>query len=208
MRRTRTITKALTITLAVLVLVTTTRADSYSTFTTTKYYSADRRFYVEVTPKRLATLYRVDSRRPRRQWSRVLPALPDRLLVSNDGTRVAIVDRYYGNGGNPEMPAVVLLNETGSEIASHKLAEVANLSKVITSTSAAHWYSKVAFSSDESDLLIDTIVAKREPALCTRINSSEESDDCSRSIPYEQLRFRIANGELISRTNIAVAGER
>jgi hypothetical protein len=125
------------------------------------------------------------------------------LLVANNGKRVAVIDRYYGNARDPNVPAVILLNETGNEIARYRLAEVAHLSRVITTTSSAHWYSMVAFSSDESHLIIDTIVAKRDRATCTRVNSPEEADDCSRSIPYEQLRFRIANGELISRTNIA-----
>jgi hypothetical protein len=88
MRRARINIKALTVTLAVLILVTSTRADTYITFTTMRYYSANRRYYVEVTPKRRATLYRAGSRRPTRQWIRVLPELPERLLVTNDGKRV------------------------------------------------------------------------------------------------------------------------
>lgn len=203
MRRTRIIVEALTVTLAFLILVTSTRADTYSTFTTRRYYSANRRYYVEVTPKRRATLYRVGSRRPRRQWIRVLPALPQRLLVANDGSRVAMIDRYYGNASDPNVPALILYNERGNEIVRYRLADVANLSKVITTTSSAHWYSTVAFSSDESYLIIDTIVAKHDPAACTRVNSPEDAADCYRSVPYEQLRFRIANGELSSRTNIA-----
>lgn len=208
MRRAR-IIEALALSLALLAVVTSTRADTYSTFETTRYFSANGHYFVEVTPKQQATLYLYGSRRSRRQWSRVLPALPGRLLVSNDGKRVAIVDRYYGNGGDPDMPAVILLNETGSEIVRYRLAEVANLPKVMSTTSAAHWYSKVEFSPDESDLLIETMAGKRDPAACTRINSSEQADDCLRSAPYEQLRFRMSDGELISRTNIAsTAGER
>lgn len=203
MRRARIVAEALTITLALLVLVTSARADTYSTFTTRRYYSTNRHYFVEVTPERRASLYRVDSRQPRRQWTGILPALPGRLLVANDGSRVAVIDRYYGNARDPNMPAVVLLNGTGKEIARYRLSEVADLSRVLTTTSSAHWYSTVAFTPNEDYLIIDTIVAKRDRATCTRVNSAEEADDCFKSTPYEQLRFGTADGKLISRTNIA-----
>ena len=195
--------KALTITLAFLVLVTSARADTYSAFTTRRYYSTNRRYFVEVTAKRRATLYRVDSRGSRSQWTGILPALPGRLLVANDGSRVAVIDRYYGNARDPNIPAVILLNGRGNEIANYRLADVADLSTVVTTTSSAHWYSTVTFTPDGNYLIIDTLVAKRDRATCMRVNSPEEADDCSKSTPYEQLRFSTADGKLISRTNIA-----
>lgn len=186
--------------LTLLLIVTSTRADTYSTFVRTEYYSANREYFVVVTDRELATMYRVESRGPRRLWVHVLPQLPDHLLVTNDGSRVALIDRYYGNGGNPNLPAVVWFNEKGNEIARHRLADLADLSKVIETTSASHWYSKVAFTPDESALVIDTIVAKRHPATCMHVNSAAEADDCGRSIPHEQLRFETASGKLASRT--------
>ena len=188
------------LTLALLVLVTSTRADTYSTFVRTEYYSANREYFVVVTERQLATMYRVESRGPRRLWIHVLPQLPERLLVTNDGSRVALIDRYYGNAGNPNMPAVIWFNEHGNEIARHQLADVADLSRVNETTSASHWLSKVAFTPDESALVIDTIVAKRAPAMCSHVNSAAEVDDCGRSIPHEQLRFETASGKLVSRT--------
>ena len=188
--------RALTISLAFVILTTAAHADTYSTFKTTRYYSANRRYFVEVTPNRRAVLYRVDSKHSRAQWIRVLDSLPGELLVTNDGRRVAIIDRYYGNGANPETPAVILLNEKGQEIARHRLRDVANLSKVITTTSTAHWYSAVAFTPDESYLTIDTVVAERDRAKCAHVNSPEEADACWRSVPYEQLRFSVADGKL------------
>jgi hypothetical protein len=113
---------------------------------------------------------------------------------------VALIDRYYGNAHNPNMPAVVWFNENGNEIARHPLADLADLSRVIETTSASHWYSEVAFTPDESALVLDTIVAKRDRATCTHINSAQEADDCGRSIPHEQLRFETASGKLVSRT--------
>jgi hypothetical protein len=193
--------------LALLLVVTSTRADTYSTFVRTEYYSANREYFVVVTDRQLATMYRVESRGARRLWTHVLPQLPGHLLVTNDGSRVALIDRYYGNGHNPNTPAVIWFNQNGNEIARHTLADVADLSRVITTTSASHWYSNVAFTPDESALVIDTIVAKRDPATCTHVNSAEEANDCGRSIPHEQLRFETASGKLLSRTTItATAG--
>lgn len=198
--------KTVIITLALLLIATSTRADTYSAFTRTEYYSANHKYFVVVTEKQLAMLYRVEARGPRRLWTHVLPQLPEHLLVTNDGRRVALIDRYYGNGGNPNMPAVVWFNEHGNEIARHRLADVAALSRVNETTSAAHWLSKVAFTPDESALLTDTIVAKRDPATCTNMNSAAEADDCGRSIPYEQLRFDAAGGKLVSRNEHRCSG--
>ena len=188
------------VTLALLLLVTSTRADTYSTFVRTEYYSANREYFVVVTEKQLATMYRVEPRGPRRLWTHVLPQLPGHLLVTNDGSRVVLIDRYYGNAHNPNLPAVVWFNENGKEIARHRLADVADLSRVNMTISASHWYSEVAFTADETALVIDTIVAKRAPATCTQVNSAAEADDCGRSIPHEQLRFETSSGKLIART--------
>src|ERR1700754_1326084 len=171
--------------LALLLIATSTRADTYSTFVRTEYYAANREYFVVVTDRQLATLYRVEPRGPQRLWIHVLPQLPGHLLVTNDGSRVALIDRYYGNGHNPNTPAVIWFNENGNEIARHLLADVADLSNVYMTTSASHWYSEVGFTSDESALVIDTIVAKRDPATCTHVNSAQEADDCGRSIPHE-----------------------
>ena len=190
------------LTLALLLIVTSTRADTYSTFVRTEYYSANREYFVVVTDKELATLYRVEPRGPRRIWIHVLPQLPGELLVTNDGRRVALIDRYYGNGHNPKVPAVIWFNENGNEIARHLLTDVADLSRVNMTTSTSHWYSEAALTPDESTLVIDTIVAKRDPATCGHVNSAQEADDCGRSIPHEQLRFESASGKLVSRTAI------
>lgn len=185
--------------LALLLIVTSTRADTYNTFVRTEYYSANREYFVVVTEKQLATMYRVESRGPRRLWVHVLPQLPGELLVTNDGSRVALIDRYYGNGHNPNLPAVIWLNENGNEIARHRLADLADLSRVIMTISASHWYNEVAFTPDESALVIDTVVAKRDRATCAHVNSAADADECGRSIPHEQLRFETASGKLVSR---------
>lgn len=186
--------------LALLLLVTSRRADTYSTFTRTEYYSANREYFVVVTERQLATLYRVESRGPRRLWTHVLPQLPGHLLVTNDGSRVALIDRYYGNAHNPDLPGVVWFNENGNEIARHRLADLADLSRVNMTISASHWYSEVAFTADESALVIETIVAKRDRETCSHINSGEEANECGKSIPHEQLRFETTSGKLVSRT--------
>lgn len=188
--------------LALLAIATSTRADTYSTFVRTEYYSANREYFVVVTDRELATMYRVEPRGPRRLWVHVLPQLPGQLLVTNDGRRVALIDRYYGNGHNPKMPAVTWFNENGNEIARHLLADVADLSRVNMTISTSHWYTEAAFTPDQSALVIDTIVAKRTPEMCTQSISAAERDDCGRSIPFEQLRFDTGTGKLSARTPI------
>ena len=138
---------ALIVLLWPLALAPSVFADTYSTFQTTRYYSANRCYLVVVTQKKHATLYRND-RGLRRVWSRTLLELPQKLFVTNDGKRVAIVDRYYGNGGSPETPVVIILGENGEKIASHSLGEVANLKRVMQTISAAHWYSEARLAPD------------------------------------------------------------
>jgi len=190
--------------LGILPFTGAMRADQYNTFRATRYYSTSREYFVQVTPKRRATLYR-SGRRPRRMWTRTLVALPGRLLVTNDGSRVAIIDRYYGNASDPDMPVVTLLDQTGEQIAKYLLSEVANLSRVIKTTSQAQWYRNAKLTQDERFLVIDTVIAKRDPATCGSVSSPEEAEECSRSVPYEQLRFSTASGKLTSRIRMVAS---
>lgn len=174
-------------------------ADTYSTFETTRYYSANRHYFVVVTEKKNATLYQ-NGRRLRRVWSQTLPELPGTLLVSNDGHRVIVLDAYYGNNREPTMKAITTLDQMGNEIVSYQLREVANLDRVLNTVSASHWYSDAKFSQDGNFLAVKTIVAKRQ---CSQMVKSEEASECMQSVPYEELRFELATGKLIARTSIS-----
>ena len=177
-------------------------ADTYSTFQTTRYYSADRRYLVVVTEKKRATLYR-NGRRLRRLWARVLQELPGQLFVTNDGKRVAIVDRYYGNGGSPETPVVVILGGDGGQIASHRLGDLADLKRVMQTISAAHWYREARLAPDGGTLIIETHATKREWDECLKTSPSAESEKCWETVPYQQLRFSLSSGALIERVSHA-----
>lgn len=182
---------------SLLMGVSVTRGDTYDAFTKTRYYSTNKHYFVELTENRRAALYRAQPRRsPQLVWIRNLKVLPAKLIVTSDGRRVATIDRYYGNNANATMPAVILLNEKGNEIASYALSELADLSRVIRTISNAQWYSTVTLSADEKDLVIDTVVSKRDRAICGHVSSAEEIDECSKSVPYEQLRFSTSNGKL------------
>jgi hypothetical protein len=186
--------------LVLTFLVSTARADTHSTFETTRYYSYNRKFFVEVTEKKRATLYRNGSWL-RRIWRRTLPELPRHLMVSNDGKRAVIIDKYYGNGGQPSLKVITTLDERGGQLVSLELREVANLSRVLQTTSAAHWYGGAEFSPDGRFLIVKTVVAKRQ---CSEITKPpEEPDECMQSVPYEQLRFDLASGKLIERASLA-----
>lgn len=174
-------------------------ADTYIQFQTTRYYSANRRYFVEVNEKKRATLY-VNEGKGRRVWSRTLPELPQRLFVADDGRRVAIVDRYYGNGRSPTTPVVIILDERGEEIASHQLGTVANLKRVIMTISAAHWY-RQAFL-DGSVLVIETVATKRDRDECDKNTDPKEAEKCWEIVPYQQLRFALSSGQLVARESL------
>ena len=140
-------------------------------------------------------------RRARRVWARTLRELPLEVIVSND-RRVAFVDFYYGNSGNPTARVVMLLNDNGNEITSYSLEEVANLTKVLETTSTAHWCKDTHLSEDGRFVLIDTMIAKRDPKTCMHVNSAEEADECSKSVPYEQLKIDMTTGRLVERLKL------
>jgi len=178
-----------------------TGADTYSTFQTMRYYSPNRHYFVEVTEKKTATLYQ-NGRRLRQVWRHTLPELPGTLMVANDGRRVIVIDRYYGNEHLPTLKAITTLDEMGREIVSYQLREVANLERALNTISASHWYGGAEFSQDGSFLAVKTVVAKRQ---CSpTVKSAEEANECMESVPYEQLRFELATGKLIERTNISL----
>lgn len=177
-------------------------ADTYGAFQTSRFYSANRRYLVVVTEKKRATLYR-NGRRLRRVWSRTLPELPGQLFVTSDGRRVAMVDRYYGNGGSPETPVVVILGEGGRQIAGHRLGEVANLKRVMHTISAAHWYREARLASGGEMLLIETHATEREWEECLRNAPPGGAEKCWETVPYQQLRFSLSSGELVERVSLA-----
>lgn len=193
---------ALLVLLCSVVFVPSICADTYSAFQPTRYYSANRRYFVTVTERKRATLYR-NGRRLRRVWSRTLSELPQQLFVTNDGKRVAIVDRYYGNGGSPETPVVVVLGEDGNQISSHRLGDVANLKRVMQTVSAAHWYRGARLDPGGEILIIETHVTKRDWDECHRSTRPDELDKCWETVPYQQLRFALSSGELIERLSLA-----
>ncbi len=182
---------------AILVLFTSAiaYADTYSTFTTKRFYSGNLRYFVEVLPDKRATLY-LNEARVEKLWSRVLPHLPARLFVSNDGTRVVVVDFYYGDGGKPSANVLLFFDEAGNQTANHPLGEIANLPRVLHTTSGSHWLYGAYFTPDEKTFILETVVSRCEAP------SGPDPRDCWRSDPYEELRFSIANGSLIARTDI------
>lgn len=178
------------------------RADTYSTFTKRRYYSADRRYFVEVDEKKRATLYR-NGARPRRGWRRPLEELPGDLIVSNDGKRAAVLDRYYGNGNDPSTTVVLILDESGRDLARYSLREVAELGRVLRTTSATHWYGGASFTADGMFLVVETLVLTCErPEHITSEADAALADKCDRLMPYERLRFEAGTGRIIDRSFI------
>lgn len=195
--------KVLILITLILVLAPITLADTHSTFQTTRFYSANGRYFVEVTPNKRGTLY-ANTRSLERRWSRTLPELPSRLFITNDGTRVVMVDYCYGNSGTASANVVIFFDEAGNQIAAHPLAKVANISRVLQTTSSAHWYYGALFSPDQTTFIVETIVRTCAPPNAT-IQAQKDLDafdKCMRAQPYEELRFSMATGALSSRLNI------
>ncbi len=181
----------------------TANADTYSTFQTTRYYSANRQYIVELKPNKRALVYR-RGHRFQLLWSRILPHLPANLFITNDGSRVVLIDHYYGNDSSPSANAILFFDQRGNQFSSYKLAEIANLPRVVSTTSTAHWYYGAFFTRDQSGFAIETIVRKCDPPTLNA-RSREESkqiEDCLAPQPYEELLFSVATGRLISRAEI------
>ncbi len=87
-------------------------------------------------------------------------------------------------------------------MASYSLEAVANLASVVKTISHAHWYESARFTVDEKELMIATVIAKHDQAKCGQVTSLEQADECSTSVPYEQLRFSMISGKLISRISM------
>src|SRR5260370_15855034 len=195
--------KVLILITVILVLAPITRADTYITFKTTRFYSANGRYFVEVTPNKRGTLY-ANGRSWGRRWYRALPELRGCLFITNDGTRVVMVDYYYGNNGTASANVVIFFDEAGNQIAAHPLAAVANISRVLQTTSSAHWYYGALFTPDQATFIVETIVRTCDPPNTT-IQSQKDLDafdKCMRAQPYEELHFSLATGALTSRLNI------
>jgi hypothetical protein len=178
------------------------RADTYSTFRKQRYYSADRRYFVEVDEKKRATLY-MNGAQPLRGWTRTLEELPGWLVVSNDGTRAAVIDRYYGNGGDPSTAVVLILDESGRDLARYPMREVAELRRVLETTSGTDWFRDASFTADGMFLVVETVVLTCErPRNITSDADAASADKCDRLMPYERLRFDAGTGKIIDRSFI------
>jgi hypothetical protein len=181
------------------------RADTYSAYQTTQHFSANERYYVEVREKKRATLY-LNDRKLKRVWTRTLPELPGAVVVSKDGSRVALIDRYYGNGGISQAKVVLILDSKGNDLAAYSLDEVANLQKVAATTSSAHWYWDGGFTADGQSLIIQTAAKKCEgPVQIKSENDVASAAECDQSTPYEKLRFDAVTGKMVSRIPLATA---
>ncbi len=190
-------------------------ADSYVPYGTKRYYSPNRKYFVRVDEKRQATLYR-NAVRPRRMWTRILPQLPRRLLIKDDGSRVVSIDRYYGNLHDPKMPVVIIFDQEGKQIASYSLGEVYDLSQSkLGTTSQTFWYDQSWFTSSGKYLVVQTRADKLNINECPKgfnfpPNQVRDPNEflreylrCYKRVAYEQLRFDSTTGGLISRTMVA-----
>ncbi len=184
----------------VFLLGSSVKADTFSTFETTNYYSANRKFFVKVTPNKKAVLYK----NGKKVWTKVLPELPEHLLVTNDGKRIVMIENYYGNNNDAKKEVIIFFDENGNRLSGFALEGLTDFQQVWRTTSGSHWLGKYELNQEESQLLIKTVV--RSCPLPEKVSNDEDLkkvDECIKPKPKEKIIFLVTDGTLISRTGIA-----
>jgi len=175
------------------------KADTYSTFVTTDYYSKNRAFFVKVTPNKRATLYKGT----RKIWTKLLPELPQDLLVTNNGKRVVMIENYYGNNNERKKEVIIFFNEKGNKISSQTLESLADFENVNHTVSNAHWLEKYELNQEKNEVVIATfILTCRLPERVSNEEDIKEYDECSQLKPKEKIGFSVIDGSLLYRTKI------
>lgn len=110
----------------------------------------------------------------------------------------------YGNHRDPSAQVVTVLGKRGERLAAYQLDQVANLERVLMTTSSAHWYFGATFAPDLSELTIETMVRRCDPPKL-QVHSVQELrafDACMQATPYERIVLSAETGEILSRTSI------
>ncbi len=184
---------------SVCLFVSSAKADTYSTFKTTNYYSANRRFFVKVNPNKKAVLYR----NGKKVWTKVLPELPQTLLVTNDGKRMVMIENYYGNQNERKKEVIIFFDENGNRLSGFDLGSLADYQNVLHTTSASYWLDKYKFNQKENQLIVNTVILSCP--LLEKVSSVEDVkkfDECIKPKPKERIIFSVTDGALLSRTEI------
>lgn len=174
------------------------KADTYSTFETTKYYSANRRFFVKVTPNKKAVLYK----NGKKVWTKFFSELPRFLLITNDGRRLVMIENYYGNNNEAKKEVVIFFDENGNRLSGFALEDLANFHQVLQTTSGFDWLGKYELNQ-EGQLLIKTVILSCP--LLEKVSNDKDMkkvDECIKPKLKEKIVFSVADGTLISRTEI------
>ncbi len=185
--------------ISAFLLGSSVKADTYNTFETSNYYSANRKVFVKVTPNKKAVLYK----NGRKVWAKVLPELPMNLLVKNDGKRVVMIENYYGNQNERKKEVVIFFDENGNRLSGFDLGSLADYQNVLHTISNADWLDKYEFNQEENQLIVDTVVLSCP--LLEKVPNDEDMkkvDECIKPKPKENITFSLIDGTLISRTEI------
>ncbi len=185
-----------------LIFVSLVKADTVGKFETTKYFSKNREFFVTVTPDKKATL-----RKGRKKiWTQLLPELPGKMLVSNDGKRVIMIENYYGDNNERKREILIFFGENGNKISSYNLESLADFDNVLHTNSGSHWLDSYEMNQEKNEFVVYTIVLSCP--LIEKISSNidlKKVDECSKPKPNEKILFSTIDGSLLSRTKIASA---
>ncbi len=177
------------------------KADTFSKFQTTEYFSKNRNYVIKVTPDKKAVL----KNKNKIIWKKSLSELPETLLITDDGKRTIMIENYYGNNGDRKKEVLIFFDEKGNKLSSFVLEDLADFENILHTTSGSHWLGKYEFNEDNSELIVES-VALTCP-LPNGIKSEEDRkkiDECRKFKQNENFVFTIATGTLLSRTKIEI----
>jgi len=150
-----------------------------------KYYSPNKKYYVEVVPRKLdnkhggrvreaknnyakGTLFKQKedgSYRKLRSFRLVNEFSPGDVIVSNSGTHIATFDNWYNSGYGPE--SVVIYRSDGSVVRQLALEDFLTANDISTLPSTGHsglsrWWGRDHYFEDKTNLLVLRVVSSNE----------------------------------------------
>ncbi len=137
------------------------------------------------------------SKRP--LWSRSIKEFPREVFVQDDGERVILFERYYGNNHKGDVEALIFLNEKGEIIKSYRIDSLHDLKNVAATTSASYWYEEAYVSASGRYFVVQTVKLKYNQRKCLEETHQDQQGKCWQSVPFQQIHLDLKNGEIVSK---------
>lgn len=180
------------------LFASTSLADTYGIFKTTRYYSAQQKYFVEIKEDKTIRLFLAKS--PKRPiWGKVINEFPAKVFVRDTGDRVILFERYYGNNHKLDCEAVIIFDEKGEQLKHYPISKFSDLRHSAGTTSQSAWYDFVCFSPGERSFVLQTIRLKTDNIqTCENNLPQTERTKCWEFIPEQQFHIDLTTGEIIN----------